>query len=76
MRRTLTEDTEPSGTKIKAGGAHFCLGANLARREIRLAFEELRLQIPDVVAITEPAILRSAFVHGIKRLQVGWTVPT
>jgi cytochrome P450 len=58
-----------------AGGAHFCLGANLARREVRLAFEELHRQIPDIVAITEPAILRSAFVHGIKRLQVGWTVP-
>jgi cytochrome P450 len=113
MRRTLTEDIELSGTKMKAGdkvsmwygsanrderkfgnpwtfdvsrnpnpqigfgagGAHFCLGANLARREVRLAFEELHRQIPDVVAITEPAILRSGFVHGIKRLQVGWTVP-
>lgn len=58
-----------------AGGAHFCLGANLARREIRLAFEELHHRIPDVVAIEEPAILRSAFVHGIKRLRVGWTPP-
>jgi methyl-branched lipid omega-hydroxylase len=58
-----------------AGGAHFCLGANLARREIRVAFEELRRQTPDIVAITEPAILRSGFVHGIKRLQVGWTPP-
>jgi cytochrome P450 len=58
------------------GGAHFCLGANLARREIRVAFEELRRQVPDVVAIGEPAILRSAFIHGIKRLQVGWTPPT
>ncbi len=113
MRRTVTEDTELSGTKMKAGdkvsmwycsanrderkfanpwtfdvarqpnpqigfgagGAHFCLGANLARREVRLAFEDLHRQIPDVVAITEPAILRSGFVHGIKRLQVGWTVP-
>jgi cytochrome P450 len=58
-----------------AGGAHFCLGANLARREIRLAFEELHRQVPDVAAIEEPAILRSAFVHGIKRLEVGWTPP-
>jgi cytochrome P450 len=58
-----------------AGGAHFCLGANLARREIRLAFEELHRQVPDIAAIEEPAILRSAFVHGIKRLPVGWTPP-
>ena len=58
-----------------AGGAHFCLGANLARREVRLAFEELHRRMPDVVATTEPAIIRSSFVHGIKRLPVGWTVP-
>ena len=55
------------------GGAHFCLGANLARREIRVAYEELNRRIPDVVAVSEPAILRSGFVHGIKRLPVAWT---
>ena len=55
------------------GGAHFCLGANLARREIRVLFEELHKRIPDIVAVEEPAILRSAFIHGIKRLPVGWT---
>ncbi|BBZ36069.1 cytochrome P450 [Mycolicibacterium confluentis] len=56
-----------------AGGAHFCLGANLARREVRVLFDELRMQVPDIVATEEPAILRSAFVHGIKRLPVAWT---
>jgi methyl-branched lipid omega-hydroxylase len=56
-----------------AGGAHFCLGANLARREIRVVYQELRRQVPDVVAVAEPAILRSAFIHGIKRLPVAWT---
>ncbi|WP_422746532.1 cytochrome P450 [Mycobacterium sp. WMMD1722] len=55
-----------------AGGAHFCLGANLARREIRVLYEELHRQVPDIVATGEPAILRSAFIHGIKRLPVGW----
>ena len=59
-----------------AGGAHFCLGANLARREIRVLFEELRREIPDIAAVEEPAILRSAFVHGIKRLPVAWTSPS
>ncbi len=56
-----------------AGGAHFCLGANLARREIRVLFEELRRETPDIIAVAEPAILRSAFVHGVKRLPVAWT---
>ena len=55
------------------GGVHFCLGANLARREIRVAFDELRRQVPDIVAIGEPAILRSAFVHGVKHLPVAWS---
>ena len=55
------------------GGAHFCLGANLARREITVAFEELHRQIPDIAATEEPDRLQSAFIHGIKRLPVSWT---
>ena len=55
------------------GGAHFCLGANLARREIRVVFDELRREIPDIVAVGEPARLLSQFIHGIKRLPVAWT---
>jgi len=55
------------------GGAHFCLGANLARREITVAFEELHRQVPDLTATEEPDRLHSAFIHGIKRLPVAWT---
>jgi cytochrome P450 len=55
------------------GGAHFCLGANLARREIRVVFDELCREIPDIVATDEPARLLSQFIHGIKRLPVAWT---
>jgi cytochrome P450 len=55
------------------GGAHFCLGANLARREITVAFEELHRRVPDIAATEEPARLQSAFIHGIKRLPVAWT---
>lgn len=57
------------------GGAHFCLGANLARREIAVVFEELRNRIPDIAVSEEPAMLLSAFIHGIKRLPVSWTPP-
>jgi methyl-branched lipid omega-hydroxylase len=57
------------------GGAHFCLGANLARREIRVMFEELHREIPDIVATDEPARLLSPFIHGIKRLPIAWTPP-
>ncbi len=56
------------------GGAHFCLGANLARREITVAFEELhRCVPPDIHATEEPARLHSAFIHGIKCLPVSWS---
>ena len=55
------------------GGAHFCLGANLARREITVAFEELHRRVPDLRAVAEPDRLHSAFIHGIKHLPVIWT---
>ncbi len=58
------------------GGAHFCLGANLARREIAVLFEELHRRIPDIEVTEEPAMLLSAFIHGIKRLPVSWTPPS
>lgn len=54
------------------GGAHFCLGANLARREIRVVFDELRREMPEIVATEEPRRLLSQFIHGIKVLPVTW----
>lgn len=57
------------------GGAHFCLGANLARREIRVMFDELHREMPDIVATEEPARLLSPFIHGIKTLPIAWTPP-
>ena len=51
-----------------AGGPHFCLGANLARREIRVMFEELFRWLPDLEATGEPDYLQSSFIHGIKSL--------
>jgi methyl-branched lipid omega-hydroxylase len=55
-----------------AGGPHFCLGANLARREIRLMFEELFRRLPDIEITGEPDYLQSAFIHGIKRMPCAW----
>jgi cytochrome P450 len=59
-----------------AGGPHFCLGANLARREITMAFRELHRLVPDIHASSEPAILHSDFIHGIKRVRASWTPPS
>ena len=53
-----------------APGPHFCLGANLARREITVAFRKLFEQMPDLQVAGEPDRLRSSFINGIKRLPV------
>jgi cytochrome P450 len=55
-----------------AGGPHFCLGANLARREIRIMFEELFRRMPDLEISGEPEYLLSNFIHGIKRMPCTW----
>jgi cytochrome P450 len=56
-----------------AGGPHFCLGANLARREIKVLFEELWQVLPDIEATGEPSMLLSNFIHGIKHLKAEFT---
>jgi len=56
-----------------AGGPHFCLGANLARREIGVMFAELFRWLPDLRATTEPDHLQSSFIHGIKRMRCEFT---
>ncbi|HXQ23279.1 MAG TPA: cytochrome P450, partial [Candidatus Acidoferrales bacterium] len=56
-----------------AGGPHFCLGANLARREIAVLFDELFRRLPDIQASGPPDLLLSAFIHGIKRMPCRFT---
>jgi cholest-4-en-3-one 26-monooxygenase len=55
------------------GGAHFCLGASLARLEIRILFEELLRRLPDIQQAGPAARLRSNFINGIKHLPVRFT---
>jgi cytochrome P450 len=55
------------------GGPHFCLGANLARREIRVMFEELFRRLPDIEVTGPPDRLQSSFIHGIKRMPCAFT---
>jgi methyl-branched lipid omega-hydroxylase len=56
-----------------AGGPHFCLGANLARREITVMFREIFTRLPDLQITGEPDLLQSAFIHGIKRMPCAFT---
>ena len=52
------------------GGAHYCLGANLARAELRIIFREILTRIPDMALAGEPVRLRSNFIGGIKHMPV------
>ena len=52
------------------GGPHFCLGASLARMEIRVLFEELARRVPVLRPLGAPDRLRSNFIGGIKHLPV------
>jgi len=54
-------------------GPHFCLGANLARREIRVMFRQIFKRLPDLEITGEPDRLASNFVHGIKRMPCRFT---
>lgn len=51
-------------------GAHYCIGANLARMEISLIFNEIANQIPDISKLGEPERLRSGWINGVKDLPV------
>ena len=50
------------------GGPHYCLGASLARTQLRSIFDELLRVVPDIQA-GEPELLRSGFIHGVKRME-------
>jgi cholest-4-en-3-one 26-monooxygenase len=52
------------------GGPHFCLGASLARMEIRILFEELAKKAPRIEPAGKPDPLRSNFIAGVKHLPV------
>ena len=54
-------------------GPHFCLGANLARREIRVMFRQIFSRLPDLEITAPPDRLASNFVHGIKRMPCRFT---
>jgi cytochrome P450 len=54
------------------GGPHYCMGASLARTQLSAIFGEMLRVIPDIDA-GEPELLRSAFIHGIKRMPCTFT---
>ncbi len=65
VRRTPNDHVTFGG-----GGVHFCLGANLARLEIKSMLRELLRRHPDPALTAEPRRMRSDFINGIKYMPV------
>jgi cytochrome P450 len=49
------------------GGVHFCLGAHVARAQLRAIFSELLSQLPDIQA-GDPAYVPGNFFHSIRSM--------
>jgi cholest-4-en-3-one 26-monooxygenase len=56
-------------------GAHYCIGANLARMTVDLMFNAIADQMPDLASAGDPERLRSPFINGIKHWQVDYQRP-
>jgi cholest-4-en-3-one 26-monooxygenase len=69
LRFDITRNPNPQ-VGFGGGGPHFCLGANLARLEIKVMFEELLAHTPSIELAGEPERLRSSFINGLKHLPV------
>jgi cholest-4-en-3-one 26-monooxygenase len=55
------------------GGVHYCLGANLARAEIKATMRQVVERMPDIELAGPPNRLHSDFVNGIKTMPVKFT---
>jgi len=60
----------PANVAFGGGGAHFCLGASLARVELSILLEEFLASDMDVEVMGQPTLVESNFVNGVQRLDV------
>ncbi|MEV2269397.1 cytochrome P450 [Nonomuraea africana] len=61
----ITRDTKPH-VGFGGPGPHFCLGANLARQEMRTMFRELLTRLPGIRSVGEPELLVSNFDNSVR----------
>jgi len=65
----ITRDPNPH-LAFGGHGAHYCIGANLARVEMNLIFHELADQVSKIERLGEPVRLRHSWINGIKEMRV------
>jgi cytochrome P450 family 142 subfamily A polypeptide 1 len=65
--------TRPPATHLAFGhGTHFCLGANLARLEVRLLLEEMTARCTNLRVVTEPDVEPNVFARAVRRFDLAW----
>ena len=63
----------PNPHLVFGHGPHFCLGAHLARTQMRALFDEVLARTSSLGYAGQPSYLRSNFQRGVKRLPIYWT---
>jgi cholest-4-en-3-one 26-monooxygenase len=67
---TFDVGRDPNAQLSFGFGEHFCLGANLARLQLRVMFEEILARLPDIELASTPRRLHSNLINGIKEMPV------
>jgi cytochrome P450 len=62
----------PEHQAFGAGGRHFCLGAALARLELKILLEETLKRLPNMTLAGDPQPALSSFLNQLKTLPVRW----
>ncbi len=55
-------------------GTHFCLGANVARIELRLLFSELVTRITNLAVVTEPDVEPNIFARAVRSFDMSFDI--